>query len=145
LSDLVGDVAGRTIAILGLTYKPGTSTLRRSSAVELARALHACGATLRAFDPEVSSLPSNIDVPIFLARSVGEAVRGAHAAVIATDWPQFRTEKWDQLVRTMASPVILDPSGSVADQLWSNDTVTYAAVGRGSRKRNQVEMGRGGR
>jgi UDPglucose 6-dehydrogenase len=140
LQELTGDVAGKTVAILGLTYKPGTSTLRRSSAVELARALVAAGATVRAFDPQVSSWSSEIELPIDLAQSAEGAVAGAHAAVIATAWPQFRTEKWDRLISAMSNPIILDPGGLLADQLSANADVTYAAVGQGPRRRAKRQV-----
>jgi UDPglucose 6-dehydrogenase len=140
LTDLIGDVAGRTIAILGLTYKPGTSTLRRSGALELAGALSAGGAAVRAFDPQVSPRSPEIDVPMFIAESIEDALSGTHAAVIATDWPQFRTEKWDRLIGVMSKPVIVDPGGLLADQLAGDPAVTYAAVGRGPRRRTAGQV-----
>lgn len=85
LHTVLGDLRGRTIAVLGLTYKPGTNTLRRSAAVELARALSDEGASVRAFDPAVK------DAPFPLAESADAAMRGADAVVIATPWPEFRS------------------------------------------------------
>jgi len=66
LRAFLGEIKGSTVAILGLTYKAGTSTLRRSSSVELARVLAAAGARVRAYDPAVSSLPPDADLAIEL-------------------------------------------------------------------------------
>ena len=82
---------GRTIAVLGLTYKPGTNTLRRSSAVEAAEYLHAEGAHVQAFDPQISELPESLRDVVQLAASVPEALNGADAMVVMTPWPEF----WD--------------------------------------------------
>jgi len=135
LADALGGITGRTIAILGLTYKPGTDTLRRSSALELARKLVGVGASVRAFDPKIKSLPNCPSIT--LARSVQDAVAGAEAAVIATEWPQFKSEDWDAIASSMANPVIVDPGGFVADRLSDNREVTYLAVGRMLRPQNR--------
>jgi UDPglucose 6-dehydrogenase len=140
LKDLIGEVAGKTVAILGLTYKPGTSTLRRSAAVELARALITAGAVVRAFDPQISPRSLETDLPIFFGESIEDALSGADVAVVATDWPQFRTENWDRLIRVMSKPVIVDPGGLLADQLAFDEAVTYAAVGRGARRRTATQV-----
>jgi len=135
LADTLDGITGRTIAILGLTYKPGTDTLRRSSALELARKLVGVGASVRAFDPKIKSLPNCPSIT--LARSVQDAVAGAEAAVIATEWPQFKSEDWDAIASSMANPVIVDPGGFVADRLSGNREVTYLAVGRMLRPQNR--------
>ena len=84
-------LAGRTIAVLGLTYKPGTNTLRRSSAVEAAEYLHGQGARVQAFDPQISELPESLRDVVQLEASVPEALNGADAMVVMTPWPEF----WD--------------------------------------------------
>ena len=75
--------------MLGLTYKPGTSTLRRSSSVELCQWMHKQGIRVRAHDPAVSELPDELRPAIELAASPADALRGADLAVIATEWPEF--------------------------------------------------------
>ena len=118
------------MAILGLTYKPGTDTLRRSSSVELARALLAAGATVRAFDPAVHALSPDLALPIELAPSAAAAVAGADAVVIGTDWPEFRQLDWPQLLSTLARPVVVDANGWLKAALGGEANVTYASVGR---------------
>ncbi|MEO6774644.1 MAG: nucleotide sugar dehydrogenase, partial [Kofleriaceae bacterium] len=87
LADRLGSVAGKTIAVWGLTYKPGTDTLRRSAAVELCADLLAAGARVQAWDPAVTSTPG---LAVELCADALAAARGASALVIATEWPQLR-------------------------------------------------------
>ena len=75
-----GSVRGRRVAVWGLTYKPGTDTLRRSSAIELCRRLHGEGATVVAHDPAVPALPDDLRGWLTLASSPLEAVRGADSS-----------------------------------------------------------------
>ena len=87
LTQLLRGLAGRTVAVWGLTYKPGTDTLRRSSAVELCRWLHEQGAIVCAHDPAVKELPEEIAAHVRLAATPVDAVSGASALVVATPWP----------------------------------------------------------
>ena len=124
-----GSVSGKTVALWGLTYKPGTSTLRRSSALELCEALLAEGALVRAYDPAVPELPAHIATRITLSRDAIDAVRGADAVVVATEWPEFlRTA--EQLTTAEQIPVVLDANGFLSDTLDSVPRIRYITVGR---------------
>ncbi len=127
LKSRFGALAGRRIAILGLTYKPGTSTLRRSSAVELAGALGGEGASVAAFDPAVRELPPDLAGQIHLASDSAQAVADADAVVIATPWPEFRELDWSTLLPTMKSATVVDANGFLAGLLKGRSE--YAAVG----------------
>jgi UDPglucose 6-dehydrogenase len=108
LEAVYGQLAGRTIAVLGLTYKAGTDTLRRSSAVELCVGLLQRGARVRCYDPVVKSLPAELATARICA-SLADAMEEANAAVIATEWPQIKDADWQTLLQTMTQPpVILD-------------------------------------
>jgi UDPglucose 6-dehydrogenase len=127
LKSRFGVLAGRRIAILGLTYKPGTSTLRRSSAVELASTLVAEGASVAAFDPAVQELPPDLARQIRLMPDPAQAVADADAVVIATPWPEFRELDWSALLATMKSATVVDAHGFLAELLKGR--TAYAAVG----------------
>src|SRR5262249_52195321 len=129
LEERLGSLEGRRIAILGLTYKPDTDTLRRSSAVELALALQACGATATAFDPVIRELPAELSGRFALASSAARAVAEADAMVLATPWPQFRELPWPDLVASMASRTIVDAGWFLAATLHGRPGIAYAAVG----------------
>jgi UDPglucose 6-dehydrogenase len=127
---LGGDLAGARVAVLGLTYKPGTDTLRRSSAVELCERLARAGARPVAFDPAVKSLPSELAAIIELAPSVASALAGSAATIVATEWPEFRTIAADEFARVHASPIVIDPSGFLAASLERDARIRYHLVGK---------------
>jgi len=130
LQSRFGDLKGKTIAVLGLVYTPNTDTLRRSTAVELCQQLGSATARVRAFDPAVKSLPAELS-RLTLATSLAEAVLGADAAVICTEWPAFREAAWGELVRTMRQPaVIVDANGFLDRVLGGLPGVEHLSVGR---------------
>jgi UDPglucose 6-dehydrogenase len=93
LKTQLGELRGKTIAMLGLVYTPDTDTLRRSAAVELCQQLLDAGARVQAFDPAVKSLPSKL-AAVALGGDLSSALRSADAAVVCTDWPMFREAQW---------------------------------------------------
>ncbi len=110
LTEVLGELKGKTIAVLGLTYKPGTDTLRRSSAIETCRRLHQQGVKIQAFDPAIKSLPPDLAAIIDLRPSAQEALANSDAALIATEWPEFRALTPDDFLKHMKHPRIFDPS-----------------------------------
>ncbi len=124
----LGDLRGQTVAILGLSYKPGTSSLRRSIAVEIAVSLLAVGAKVRAFDPVAKELSDDL-ARITLAQSALEALEGACAVVIATEWPEFRELSAADFVRHMKRPLLLDASRFLAKSLGDANSLEYVSVG----------------
>jgi UDPglucose 6-dehydrogenase len=118
------------VAVLGLTYKPGTSTLRRSSAVELCRWFHGLGVRVRGHDPAVTELPAELGHVLHLAADAGEALDGADLAVVATGWPQFRTLRADDVHARMRHPTVLDPTHFLGDALAADPRIRYIATGK---------------
>ena len=110
LEKILRPLRGATVAVLGLTYKPGTDTLRRSGAVELAAKLLATGTTVRCYDPAVRDLPSEL-AGATLTASLPAAVRDADAVVVATEWPQIKEADWTTLLPTMRRRVLIDANG----------------------------------
>jgi UDPglucose 6-dehydrogenase len=127
--DLLREVPGPRVAMLGLTYKPGTDTLRRSTAVELAKRLAQAQMDVRAFDPSLRELPPELSW-IALAPNLESALAGADAAVLATAWPEFATISAELIARTMRRPHIIDQVGFLA-HLTEDARVHYVRVGRG--------------
>jgi UDPglucose 6-dehydrogenase len=124
-------VPGRgTVAVMGLTYKPGTSTLRRSSSVELCRQLHARGIGVRAHDPAVRALPGDLAEAVVLCPTAEEALRGADVAVVATPWPDYQALRPDDVVSLMRRPQVIDPMHFLAGGLGGDPRITYVATGR---------------
>jgi len=128
LRQLLGNLEGRTIAVLGLTYKPGTNTLRRSVAVELCQWLTRQGATVRAYDPAIRKLPPELQKFIRLCNTIRDALDSADALVIATEWPEFQHISCDDL-GSMRGRVIADPNRFLKPQVRHVDGSIYSAVG----------------
>jgi len=118
----------KIVALLGLTYKPGTDTLRRSSAVELARALAAVGFRVRAFDPACKALPPELDF-IALSPTAADAVGGADAVVLCTEWPEFQSADWPQLIARLRTPIVVDATRFLERALAVVRGVRYFTVG----------------
>lgn len=130
LERLIGDLRGQTIAIWGLAYKAGTDTLRRSSAIELCRWLAQAGATVRAHDPVVSRLPEDLRDKIELSPTPASAVQGARVLIVATPWPEYRTQRAASIAPGMVGEsIILDPNRFLDASFRQSDKVRYVSVG----------------
>jgi UDPglucose 6-dehydrogenase len=127
---LLAGVERPLVAVLGLTYKPGTSTLRRSSAVELCRWLHDRGVRVRAHDPAVHRLPPELEPLLELAHDPLEALDGAHLAVLATEWPSYRCLRAADVNARMRRPQVIDPNHFLADSLGGDRRIRYVATGK---------------
>jgi UDPglucose 6-dehydrogenase len=125
----LGDLRGRKIIVLGLTYTPNTDTLRRSAAMELCGALLAAGAQVRAFDPAIKSLPPEW-AGITLAADAATGLRGADAAVVCTEWPQFRQVDFAAAVPAMQHRVFVDANLFLEKELKPVPGVEHLSVGR---------------
>ncbi len=128
LRTLFDPLAGSTVAVLGLTYKPGTDTLRRSGAVELAAKLLAAGVTVRCYDPAVTALPPELSGAT-LCPAMESALADADAAVVATEWPQIKAGDWPSLVHRMRRAVVIDANGFLNLRTGQIPGLEYFAVG----------------
>jgi UDPglucose 6-dehydrogenase len=129
LRELLQPLAGRRIGILGLAYKPGTNTLRRSAALETCSWLGARGVRIQAYDPAINELPPDVAGIAHLCSCAEEAIRAADAVVIFTPWPDFRRLSAENLVDWAARPLVLDANGHLADRLAHDPRVRYFTVG----------------
>jgi UDPglucose 6-dehydrogenase len=128
LREELGELSGKRVAILGLTYKPGTNTLRRSLAVELCRELLQAGANVRAYDPIVATLPDDL-AGITLSRKLEEVVADSDAVVVCTEWPEIREADWDAILAKTKDPLFVDANGFLA-AVGDRIGVTYRQVGK---------------
>ncbi len=122
------DGPGRRIALLGLTYKPGTGTLRRSAAVDLARSLNASGFAVSACDPTQPQLPPDLGF-VALAAGPGEAMDGADAVVVCTPWPEYLALDWPALVSRLRQPVVIDVGRFLQRALAGLPRLRYITIG----------------
>ncbi len=129
LLQLLGDVKNKVIAVWGLTYKPGTDTLRRSSAIELCKWLAEQGAEVQAHDPAVKNLPTQY-ASIQLCATPLDAAHNVDALVVATEWPEYRSVSMPEILAAMHAPIILDANRFLAASLEAMSGVTYVNVGK---------------
>jgi UDPglucose 6-dehydrogenase len=132
IATLLKGVSEPVVAVLGLTYKPGTDTLRRSASVELCRWMHSQGYRIQAHDPAIKSLPNDLKSVITLAPSAREALIGVDLAVVATEWPDFRTLSSTDFLNSMGRPAVIDPNWILAQSLASEPRIRYVTTGRDS-------------
>ena len=127
---LDGSVRGKTIAVLGLTFKPNTDDTRDSPAIPLITALQDLGATVRAYDPAgMEQAKPNLKTVTYCNNAYA-AAEGAHAVVIATEWEQFRALDLRRLNVAMAQPVIVDLRNIYRADEMKRAKFRYFAVGR---------------
>jgi UDPglucose 6-dehydrogenase len=126
LGERLKDLQGRRICLLGLTYKPNTNTLRRSSALELASSLARSGASVRAFDPAIGSLAEEY---VELAAGTAAAAEGSDALVVCTEWPEFRQMDWREVTSMMKRPLVLDANRFLEREMIGTHA-EYLSVGR---------------
>lgn len=119
------------VTVLGLTYKPQTSTLRRSTSVELCKWLHAQGIRVQAHDPAITTLPEELQPIMHLYSHYEEALQDADIAVLATEWPEYRQLQVERIRALMRTPQIIDQNWFLAASLSDETTITYVATGRG--------------
>ncbi|HTU77304.1 MAG TPA: nucleotide sugar dehydrogenase [Solirubrobacteraceae bacterium] len=122
-------LAGRRVAIWGLTYKPGTDTLRRSSAIELCRWLIAAGVGVSAHDPAISALPADLASRVKLCASPIQAAAGADVLVVCTAWPDYLETPIQAVVDALALAQVVDPSGVLRGALAPHPHVRHLCVG----------------
>jgi UDPglucose 6-dehydrogenase len=130
LSQELGTLDGRKIAVWGLTYKPGTDTLRRSGAIELCRALVRRGSVLRVHDPAAETLPPDLARDIERTADAVDAAAGADALIVATEWPAYRAVDIDRLAAVMPSPLVLDANRFLGPVLENDGRFRLISVGR---------------
>jgi UDPglucose 6-dehydrogenase len=127
---LDGSVRGKTVAVLGLTFKPNTDDTRDSPAIPLITALQDQGATVRAYDPAGMEQARPQLPGVQYCSGAYDAAEGAHAIVIATEWEQFRALDLGRLKTVMAQPVIVDLRNIYRTDEMKRAKFKYVAVGR---------------
>ena len=127
---LGGSVSGRTVGVLGLTFKPNTDDMRDSPSLSIVPALQAMGARIKAFDPVGMDAAAALLPDVAFATGPYEAARDADALVIVTEWDQFRALDLDLLKSVMAAPVMVDLRNIYRPAEVRAHGFTYVSVGR---------------
>jgi len=132
LSFLFPNLAGLKIGVWGLTYKPGTDTLRRSSSVELCQWLSQQGACPQVHDPAIQTLPEPLNQMAVLHSDPLAPLESAAALVVATEWPIYQSIESESVLAAMSSPVVLDPNRFLMETLGRHSEIRYFTIGKAS-------------
>ncbi len=129
-----GELAGKTIAIWGLSFKPQTDDMREASSIVLMKALWEAGANVQAYDPEAMEECQRMfgdNDKLALVGTKESALKGADALVVCTEWSQFRAPDFDLIASSLSSKVIIDGRNLYDPQLLNERGFAYYAIGRG--------------
>jgi UDPglucose 6-dehydrogenase len=125
-----GDVQGKTIAVLGLTFKPNTDDMRDAPSLEILPALQAEGARIRAFDPEGMHEAQRHFKNIDYAASTTDAIEGADALVILTEWDAFKAIELGKLKTMLSAPIVVDLRNMFSIAEMNRYGIRHFGVGR---------------
>jgi len=125
-----GDIRGKAIAVLGLTFKPNTDDMRDSPAISVIQTLQDAGATVTGYDPEGMDNARLVIDNITYADDAYGAARGADALVIVTEWNQFRALDFARLKSIMKSPVLVDLRNIYRHEEVTKHGFAYTSIGR---------------
>ncbi|HTG37594.1 UDP-glucose/GDP-mannose dehydrogenase family protein [Sphingomonas sp.] len=125
-----GDVRGKTVAILGLTFKPNTDDMRDSPAIAVIQTLQDAGATIRAFDPEGTEQARKVLDNVEYCEGPYQAMEGADAVAIVTEWDAFRALDLNRVKSLLSAPVLVDLRNIYPRATVEAAGFTYHAVGR---------------
>lgn len=137
-----GQLAGKRIALWGLAFKPDTDDMRDAPSRTLMEALWSVGASVQAYDPEAMRECERIYGPradLQLCRSRDEALVGADALAICTEWKTFRTIDLEWLKRSLKYPIVVDGRNLFDPLTMSDAGISYYAVGRGGKYLKSLE------
>ena len=125
------DLTGKTIAMWGLAFKPNTDDIREAPALYNIDALIEAGAKVQAFDPEaMENVQGQLGDKIVYANNPSDALKGADALMIMTEWPVFRTPDFDEIKKELKEPLILDGRNLFEVDQMKKLGFTYFSIGR---------------
>ena len=130
LSKHLGSLVGKRVALLGLAFKPNTDDMREASSLVLSARLQGEGASVVAYDPVAEGPAGQMLPSVELMASATEALEGADAAILVTEWPEFAELAWEELVGRMSNPLIVDGRNFLDSARLRAAGFTYEGIGR---------------
>jgi UDPglucose 6-dehydrogenase len=126
----LGSLAGKTVTLLGLAFKPETDDMREASSLVLSARLQAEGAHVRAYDPVAEERARGLMPGIELAASALDALDGADACVLVTEWDEFKQLDWAVVADRMAGTLLVDGRNALDPAAVREAGLTYEGIGR---------------
>jgi UDPglucose 6-dehydrogenase len=131
IQNALGEIKNARVGILGLTYKPGTSTLRRSLPLEIAGRLVREGARVSAYDPKADYEELGSPPAFHVAKSIAETAKDADMLVLLTEWEDFRQFDWSSIIGEMKRPIFFDAKNCLDEDRMKKMGFRYISLGRG--------------
>jgi UDPglucose 6-dehydrogenase len=125
-----GDLSGRTVAVLGLSFKPETDDMRDAPSVDIVRGLLERGAAVRAFDPVAMAPAAKLLPEVTFAKDAYHACEGAEVVVIVTEWNQFRMLDLERIRSRLQRPLVVDLRNIYRPEQMHAAGFEYVSVGR---------------
>ena len=123
---------GKRIALLGLTFKPNTDDLRDAPSLEIAHMLHLLGARVTGYDPVAGKSVSNVSTDLKVMSEPLDALAGAHAAVVVTEWEEVVSLDWARMAEVMDAPrLLIDGRNAIDPETARRAGLIYRGFGRG--------------
>ena len=130
INALGGSVSGKTIAILGLAFKPETDDMRDSPTIPIIKGLQKLGAKIRAYDPQAVENAKNFFADIDYSDDAYTTAKDADALVIATEWNEFRALNLAKIKSALRQPVVIDLRNVYDPKRMKSEGFRYTSVGR---------------
>jgi UDPglucose 6-dehydrogenase len=125
------EMKGRTVAMWGLAFKPRTDDMREAPAIAIIERLLGLGVSVRAYDPEAGATAKRLfDSRIALCEKSYDALTGADALAIVTEWNEFREPDFEKMRKLMRSPVVFDGRNIYSPEQMRTLGFTYFSIGR---------------
>jgi UDPglucose 6-dehydrogenase len=130
LAKHLGDLADKRVALLGLAFKPDTDDMREASSLVLASRLQGEGATVSAYDPVAEDAAAELLPGVEMSPSAMEAIDGADAVVLVTEWPEFGELDWEAAAKSMSQALLVDGRNFLDPEAIRAAGFTYEGIGR---------------
>jgi UDPglucose 6-dehydrogenase len=135
-----GAFNGPTVGLLGLAFKANTDDMRDAPSVDIAEALMAGGATVRAYDPVAMDVAAGLLPNVKMAGDAYGLAKDADALIVATEWNEFKNLDLERIHDSMSQPVMLDGRNIYQPELMRNLGFTYHGIGRGSKESAKTKV-----
>ena len=126
----LGSLVGKRVALLGLAFKPNTDDMREASSLVLSARLQGEGAVVVAYDPVAEQRAGDLLPAVEMRRSALDAVEGADAVVLVTEWPEFAELDWVEVASRMANPLLIDGRNFIDPEAVRAGGLIYEGIGR---------------
>jgi len=131
LRQLLGDLKGRRVGLLGLAFKANTDDMREAPSIDIAEELLAAGAKVHAFDPVAMENAKKLLPKVEMAKDAYELAKGTDALLVVTEWNEFKNLDLERIRDSMQQPIILDGRNIYQPEQMNSLGFTYFGVGRG--------------